>query len=139
MEISTEKFGLIRVEENKIITFEQGILGFEEDKRYLLVTLENNKTFYWLQSVDNPALALPCMDPLLVCDNYAPEIEGSILEKLEVSKANLLVLCVVVIKPEMKKSTVNLAAPIIINTDKQKAMQVVLQNDKYHPRHLVFK
>lgn len=139
MEISTTKFGMMQIDENKVITFTQGILGFEKYKRYVLFSANNNTKFYWLQSVDEPDLALACMDPLNVCDDYAPMIEESIIQQLDIKNDNVLALCVVVIPSDITKATVNLAAPIIINTEAQKAVQVVLQNDKYDPRHLVFK
>jgi len=139
MEIPMTRFGTIHIDDNKAITFDDGIIGFEQYKRYVLLSVNNNSKFYWLQSIDEPDLAFACMDPLNVCDDYSPKIDKGIFDELQTENSEILVLCVVVIKTDISQSTVNLAAPIIINTDKQKAKQVVLQNDKYNPRHLVFK
>jgi len=139
MEISTTKFGTIQIDDNKVIVFDNGILGFEQNKRFVIFSTNAMSKFYWLQSVDEPDLALACMDPLNVCDDYSPKIDQSVFDELQVVDNNILVLCVVVIPADIAKATVNLAAPIIINVEKQKALQVVLQNDKYNPRHLVFK
>lgn len=139
MEISTIKFGKINIDDDKVIMFDNGILGFEDNKKFVLFSLNNNQKFYWLQSVDNPDLAIACMDPLNICDNYSPKIDENILKNLQIENDDILVLCVVVIPSDVTKATVNLAAPIIINTEGQKAMQVVLQNDQYETRHLVFK
>ena len=82
---------------------------------------------------------MACMAPHNVCDNYTPEIDMEIINKLEiVHDDDALLLCVVVIPKDIKKTTVNLRAPLVINTVNNKAAQVVLDNNNYAIRHLVF-
>ena len=80
------------------------------------------------------------MDPLNVCDNYSPVIDEDSIKELDIKQPEkVLVLCVVVIPKDIMKTTVNLAAPIIINTTNNRAKQIVLQDDVYSLRHFVFK
>ncbi len=137
MKVNTSRFGEVEIKEEKVITFEDGVLGFENYKKYIL--LEDGSGFYWLQSIENGELALACMAPHNVCDNYTPEIDMEIINKLEiVHDDDALLLCVVVIPKDIKKTTVNLRAPLVINTVNNKAAQVVLDNNNYAIRHLVF-
>ena len=140
MEVKTTRFGDIQVDDDKIIVFKNGILGFEDLKEYVLISSDDGLAFHWLQSISNPAIALACIDPLNVCENYSPIIEESVMQELDIKDSdNILILCVVVIPADIMKTTVNLAAPIIINTANRRGKQIVLQNDAYSLRHLVFK
>ena len=74
MLVQTRCFGEIDLDENKIITFDQGMLGFEEYKRYaILYDIEKEKpTISWLQSLDEPGLAFPIINPCYVKKEYNP-------------------------------------------------------------------
>ena len=61
MKVNTSRFGEVEIKEEKVITFEDGVLGFENYKKYIL--LEDGSGFYWLQSIENGELALDCMAP----------------------------------------------------------------------------
>ncbi len=140
MKISTTRFGDIEVEDSKKIIFPDGILGFENLKEYILIRSNDSSVFYWLQSIENSNIAIACMDPLNVCDNYSPVIDEDSIKELDIKQPEkVLVLCVVVIPKDIMKTTVNLAAPIIINTTNNRAKQIVLQDDVYSLRHFVFK
>lgn len=137
MKVNTSRFGEVEINEEKVITFADGVLGFENYKKYIL--LEDGSGFYWLQSIENGELALACMAPYNVCDNYNPEIDEEFINKLEiVHDDDALLLCVVVIPKDIKKTTVNLRAPLVINTVNNKAAQAVLDNNNYDIRHFVF-
>lgn len=139
MKIQTSRFGEIEVDESRIIKTEEGLLGFEDIKEYILLS-EGNTDFYWIQAVSNPDVALACMSPYCVCDNYIAHIDAETEKKLElVNDDDALLLCVLVIPSDIKKTTINLRAPIIINNNNRKAVQLILENNDYSIRHLVFK
>lgn len=138
MKIQTSRFGEMEVDE-KIIVFENGLLGFEDVKKYVLLN-DADTAFYWLQSVEKPDLALPCMTPYNVCEDYEPVISEEVFKKLELENDDdALLLCVVVIPQDISKTTINLRAPVIINTANCKAEQVILEDNRYEIRHFVFK
>ena len=69
MKVQTKWFGEIEVSDDKIITFDKGIIGFEDWKKYTLVydaEKEENISIIWLQAIDEPTLALPVMKPEFV-------------------------------------------------------------------------
>lgn len=134
MQIETRLFGKIEIEEEKIIFFEKGIIGFPDCQKFTLIFDENEdgsrKGISWLQSLDEPTFALPVMDPLLVKEDYNPQVEDAVLKHLgNLTEANTYVLVTVTATEDITKLSVNLKAPIVINADERKAHQVIVEND----------
>lgn len=131
MQITTRLFGKIEVDENKIICFENGIVGFPECRKFTLVfDEEEKKSISWLQSVDEPEFALPVMDPLLVKQNFNPKVEHELLKSLgELTPENTYVLVTVTAPKQIEELSVNLRAPIIINVDNCKAAQIIIDDN----------
>lgn len=134
MKVKTELFGEIIVED-KIIDFEDGIIGFNELKKFTLITDEDNsdsKKIFWLQSLDDGAFAMPIVDPFAIFDEYNPVVEDDWFHSLgEYEEEDLLVFLVMTVPENVEKMTVNQKAPIIINTNTGKACQIIVNGDEY--------
>ena len=62
--VDTTRFGAIDIEESSVIEFPEGLLGFGDCKRYVLLDHPGgNGLFEWLQSVERPELAFCVIDP----------------------------------------------------------------------------
>lgn len=135
MRVKTKYFGEIDLEENKIITFEQGLFGFEEYRSFtLLYDNETDETpmISWLQSCEEEMFALPVMNPLLIKPDYNPIVaEESIRCLGEFTEENVMLLITVTVPKDLEQMTVNLKAPFIIHTDTRKGAQVVVENQEY--------
>lgn len=133
MKITTKLFDEIEVDEEKLITFPQGIIGFPELTDFLLIhDNESEGGIRWMQSIQEPAFAMPVIDPLIVMPDYNPRIEDDLLGPLgNVTEENTLVLVTITVPHEIEKMTVNLKAPIIINGENRKATQMIIEDDKY--------
>ena len=133
MKAATRLFGEIEIDESKIITFEDGIIGFPDMKKFTLIfdeEKEGKPSISWLQSMDEPEVAFPIMDPLLVCETYNPSVEDELLKNLgTIKEDNLYVLVTVTVPQDIKELAVNLKAPIVINTDTRKASQIIVEDD----------
>lgn len=133
MKAATRLFGEIEIDESKIITFEDGIIGFPDMKKFTLIfdeEKEGRPSISWLQSMDEPEIAFPVMDPLLVCETYNPSVEEELLKNLgTIKEDNLYVLVTVTVPQNIKELAVNLKAPIVINTDTRKASQIIVEDD----------
>lgn len=133
MRVNTRIFGEIDIEEEKIITFEKGIIGFPDMKKFTLLHDEDegaNAGIRYLQSLDEPAFAMPVMDPLIVVPDYNPEVEDELLKPLgEIKDDSLFVLVTVSVPKEIENMTVNLQAPLIFNADERKAVQIIVDGD----------
>jgi flagellar assembly factor FliW len=141
MLIKTRCFGEINLDENKIVTFESGLMGFEQYKKFtILYNVEDEKSkISWLQSVDEPSLALPIITPGIVKEDYNPTVEDEVLKPLgELTEDNLVVFLILTVPSDIKKTTANLKAPIIINADTRKGCQIIVENSDYVVKYNVY-
>ena len=132
MRVESKIFGEVTVEDEKVICFEQGIIGLPDFIKYILLYDEEKEeaNVSWLQSVDEPALAIPVLNPYLILEDYNPVVEDEWLHSLgEFSEDSLAVLVSVTVPEQIEKMTVNLRAPFIINTKNNKACQLITEGD----------
>lgn len=133
MKVNTRIFGEIEIEQDKVISFEQGLIGFPELKQFTLIydsETESKAALSWLQSLDEPELAFPVLDPLAVYPDYNPNVEDDLLKPLgDFAEDNLFVLVTVTVPSNIEEIAVNLRAPIVVNTDSRKASQLIVEND----------
>lgn len=141
MEIKTKAFGDITIDDEKIISFPKGIVGFPDLTEFALIHDEDKgtNTIHWLQSIQEPAFAMPVMDPLLVCADYNPEVDDELLSHLgEIPEDELLVLVTVTVPKDITKMTVNLKGPIVINAAERTATQVIVEGDQYQVKFPIY-
>lgn len=142
MLVKTKYFGEINLEEDKIITFPAGIMGFEDYKRYtILYGVEDGEkaNISWLQSLDEQALALPVINPFLIKEDYNPIVEDEILKPLgDINEYNLVILLSLTVPSDVTKMSVNLKAPFIINSDTRKGSQIIVENQDYEVKYYIY-
>lgn len=145
MNICTRIFGEIEVNFEKLITFVDGIIGFPDLKQFMLIhdVETNSNSVSWLQSIDEPEFAMPVINPLLVLHDYNPIIEDELLKSLgELKPEEMLVLVTMTVPSDVTKISVNLKAPILINTQNLNASQIIVDDEKYpvkYPVHDILK
>lgn len=135
MKINTRIFGEIEIADEKVITFENGIIGFPELRRFTLLHDEEKGTgagIRFLQSLDEPEFAMPVMDPLIVKPDYDPEVDDELLTSAgHITAENILVLVTVSVPSDLTQMSVNLQGPIVINVEERKACQIIVDSAKY--------
>lgn len=142
MLVKTKHFGEIDLDEDKIITFKNGIFGFEDCTRYTI--LYNSEgverpAISWLQSLDVCELALPVISPCLVKEDYNPIINDSMLEGLgTLNDDNIVILLTLTVPSDLTKMSTNLKAPIIINSATKLGCQIVAENEDYMIKYPVY-
>ena len=140
MKLITKNFGEIEIDEEKIIHFPEGILGFEEEKEFVVINDEDEESpFGWLQAIENPELTFVIINPFFVYPNYDITIPETAQKKLEIQdKKDLIIYSIVVVPKDIEKMTANLIGPIIINTKEMIGKQVILDDDRYSTKHYIF-
>lgn len=142
MLIKTKHFGEIDLDEDKVITFDNGILGFEDFKRFTILydsESEERSPISWLQCLDEQAFALPVISPFIIKPDYNPTVEDELIASLgELNEENLVIFVTLTVPSDITKVTSNLKAPIIINSDTKKGCQVVAENPEYEVKHNVY-
>lgn len=141
MKINTKVFGEVEIADDKIIHFPSGIVGFPELTEFTLLHDEEKGagSIHWLQSLQEPGFAMPVMDPLLVCPDYNPEVDDELLKPLGgLDPEEILVLVTVTVPSDLKRMSVNLRGPIIINAAAKKACQVIVEGEGYQVKYPIY-
>lgn len=125
MKIKTLKFDEIEFTDDKILHFDEGLIGFENLKRYLLIN-EDNSFFYWLTSVDEPEIVFPLFPIRPLFDDY---------NKIE----NFEPFGVVKLNQDISKISINLKAPVYLNQNERKGFQRIIDNDSFPFDYKLFK
>lgn len=145
MKADTRIFGSIEIADDKIITLERGMIGFPELKHFALIFDQEKEDhlIMWFQSMDDGDIAFPVMEPHRAMEDYQPQISVEMTSSLgDFRDQDAYLLSVVTVPSQVEKLTCNLQAPIIINTNNNKAVQVIVENDypiKYSLAHLIKK
>lgn len=139
MIIETKFFGPKEIDASEMITFKQGIPGFENLHRYVLLKYRNDSPFLIMQSVDSGELALIVIPLVTVVPNYSIDLSDDVAAELKLAKPeDAAAVAVVVLPADIAQATVNLAAPIIINQQEHLAKQVILDHPAYGLKHPLF-
>lgn len=140
MVIKTTRFGELKLEPTEIISIPSGLLGFPEQKEFCLVDPGDQTLILWLQSIREPALSFPVLEPKVFQGDYAFSLTFHELRELKLKKvSDATVLCILTIPTEITEMSANLKAPLVINIQSQIAKQVVLQENKFQIKHPMFK
>ena len=133
MKINTNYHGEIEVREEDILTLVNGMLGFEDEEKFVLIKEEDIFVEY-LQSVKDD-IAFAVMDPFIIKQDYTFDIPEMVTKSLDIKSADDVVIKTVVVIPEdITKIRTNLQAPIVFNKTNNKGMQIVL-DDAYPLRY----
>ena len=114
------------------ITFEKGILGFEDIREYELKDLESNPIFKELNSTKEKGLGFVVISPFDIDDKYEINLSDNAIKELNINSSNdVMVLNILTLGQTLEKTTVNMKAPLIINANNGLGKQMILQNEKY--------
>ncbi|MED4534092.1 flagellar assembly protein FliW [Metabacillus fastidiosus] len=139
MMIQTKYHGEISIEESEILKFEQGIPGFNDEKDFILIPLEQGSPFLILQSMQTVELGFVVVNPFQFTADYEFDLSESDKEILEIkSEKDVEVYTILTVKERFEETTANLQAPLIVNSKKNKAKQIILNDQKYPIKHHLF-
>lgn len=142
MVAKTKYFGEVDIEDEKILDFPGGIIGFENLKKFAIIydSEKGDKgAISWLQSMEEPALALPVINPLCVMDVYNPIVEDELLKPIgNPADEDLLILLALTVPNDIEKMTANKKAPFIINSKARKGAQLIADNSDYEIKFNVY-
>lgn len=136
MKLHSRCHGTIEYNENDVINFPKGLPGFENLKKFIIFTLEENKMFRMLHSIEDTEIGLIVVSPLQVIKDYQFELRKSEIKDLDLKEEkDAVVYNTVCLNKDIYKITVNLRAPIIINTKNNLGEQLILDNEEYNVKY----
>lgn len=142
MKILSDMLGEIEVNEDELITFEDGIPGFEDQKSFILVEDEDETfPFKWMLSATNPYIGFVIIDPFKVFSDYEVELPDTAIRKLKIEDESDVLVYTICVIPEKNAQdmTTNLQGPIVINSRLGLGKQVILDDERYSVKHYILK
>lgn len=137
--MKTKYHGETHIEENEIITFANGLPGFLEEKKFVILPFGEDTGISVMQSVGNPQLAFVITNPFFFYKNYDFTIDDQVVEQLQLeTEKDVTVYVILTVQDPFEKTSANLQAPLILNAKKQLGKQVILTNTNYQTRHSIF-
>jgi len=138
MKVKTAHLGNIEADESRIIEIKGGILGFEDQTRFIMIEDKESMPFMWLQSLDRESTAFFVINPFLVVPRYIPEISENDGQNLELDgPEQAMVVVIATVRRDPFRISINLRAPVIINPEKRIARQIVLENPQWGIQHFL--
>jgi flagellar assembly factor FliW len=134
MQVRTTRFGNIDIADERVLTFAKGLLGFSEHRKFCLLEPAEDSCFFWLQSVDDPALAFVVTDPSFFVPDYSVPIRAEQMGDLGLGKLEDAQVFIIVNKVD-QTLTGNLQGPLVVNTVSRVGEQFVLAEKRWTTRH----
>ncbi len=132
------RFGDQETTQDRIISFPDGMPGFERFKSYALFEDPASEPFQWFLSIESQELGFVVINPLYLWPDYDPKISKDDLKSLEIAKPeHILIYTIVTLSDDPSHVTVNLSGPILINTTNRRARQIALFDDRYTTKHKI--
>lgn len=124
--LETSRFGQLEVREEKIVSFPEGLVGFSNLNRFILID-HKDTPLKWLQAMDDPDIAFIVVSPNTIFEEYSLEVDKSVKNYLELDNEDDLAI-LVTMRVSGEDVIANFQGPILINSRTMKGVQVVLDN-----------
>jgi len=140
VKVKTTRFGELEVNPSDIITFAEGLLGFENLKKYFVVDPGDSTLILWLQSTEDEKVAFPIIEPKIFKPDYIAKLLPADLNGLDLDTLQTAKLySILTIPANVTEMSANLKAPVVINSVKKVGKQIVLQDSKLSVKHEMYR
>lgn len=132
--------GPIEYEEKDILTFNKGILGFEDLREFILVDLKEYEPFKLFHSLEDDELGMIVTSPYEFFEEYKVKLSNDVIERLGIKKPeDAIIITTVTLNSDPKKITTNLQGPVVINSSNNLGEQIIIDNGKYKVKEPLMK
>lgn len=130
----------VEEKEKNIITFNNGLPGFESLKTFVLEEIEGSEPFKTLKSTEDVNIGFVTIVPFDFKVDYEVKLTEAVINSLKIeAPEDVLILNTVTLNSDVKKITTNLKAPIIINSKNNLGYQMILDRENYSVKHPLIK
>lgn len=136
MKIETTRFGNIECPETEIIHFSRGMIGFPDERDFVVLSHGESNRIAWLQSVATPGISFPVVSAHVFSGYPDVPLERHLASAgLAAEEDEYAVMAVLSALPG-HPATVNLIAPVIVDTRTRRGAQVILEGSRFSAREL---
>lgn len=127
------------IHSENIFHFPEGLPAFETVREFVFLMKPDTQPFMFMHSIQPPDLVFVCIDPFLVCPDYQPRISDADTSFLHLKQPeDVLVLAIVTVRKDVRETTANLQAPIIINMQTSLGKQIICEGQHYEMRYKIW-
>ncbi|MGL4336293.1 MAG: flagellar assembly protein FliW [Turicibacter sp.] len=140
MEIKSKFFGIVSIDQTDIIDFREGIPGFEDQTSFVILNVNEDEgsEYKILQSMTDEQVAFIIVNPWNYEPTYEFKLSSYVKEKLQITgKNDINVFSIVTASKGIRNWSMNLLAPIVLNSNTKQGMQVVLDGTMYTTKHFI--
>jgi flagellar assembly factor FliW len=134
--VASRRFGSFDVPADRVLTFPQGLIGFPDASRFVILDHRPGSPFKWMLSLDDPELGFAVANPCELVAGYEPPVELA-ARLLGVAPEDVALFVLVTIPSDPTAMTVNLMAPVVVDLKTRRARQLVLDGSRLETRHRV--
>ncbi len=135
MKITSSRFGDFEVPDERAIQIVDGLLGIPDSTRYVVVEIDDDSPYFWVQSADQSELAFLATTPWLFYPDYEFELDDAVQAELGVETVEdvevVVLLTVHRDGDDVTALTANLLGPVVVNTETRRGKQLVLDSSAY--------
>jgi flagellar assembly factor FliW len=136
MKLNTDQFGEIEIEVERIVTFAAGLPGFEHLREFIFLQPDLEIPFSFLQSIEDPSISLIVVNPFVFYTDYVCDLSETVIDELKIEQAQeAMIWSVVSIPGTIAEATLNLLAPLVVNSTHKLGRQVILNGTPYKTKH----
>lgn len=137
MEKINTRFGEVEYDPENLLCFPAGLIGLPNLRRFIVMPNKKKGPLFWIQSVDDPDMAFVLTDPTNFFLDYLVVPDISERQSLRIEEGDECYTLSVVTVPPDQIITINLAAPILFAPKSNRAIQVILEGNKYSSKTLL--
>lgn len=126
--IEGTRFGTIEVDDDGTVELPQGLVGFPDETRFVLVPPKQGGRVAYFQSLKTPLLALAVVDASVFGPDYPSPAPSELAADAGLGPE---ISVLVAIAERDRGLTANLLAPIIVDLETRRGAQVVLDPRKF--------
>lgn len=140
MKIASRILGEIEIDSQNIIRFPEGLPAFEEEKEFVIIPVDEEAPFYYMQSVNNRELCFMLANPFVFFPSYEIKLGEEEASRLKAGEKgeNIAVFVILTVPEDYRLTTANLLAPLVINTEEKIGLQFVAVDSDYNTKHFIF-
>lgn len=140
MIVKTKFFGELEISDKDVLIFDEGLPGFQDMHRYAVINDGDNPYISYLQSLEKSNICFIMIPPVFALKDYDIEISDSTVKKLGIERPeDIKLYAILTISGSFKDATANLKAPIVVNVNNNKAVQEILDDERYSIRYRIVK
>jgi len=125
------RFGDVEYDPGQLLVFQVGMIGFPNLRNFIIMPNHEQKTLFWIQSVDDPDVAFILTDPVNFFPDYKVKLGAAERQILGIGEGDECSLLVVATVPPDRNITLNMLAPIWIAPKTNRAVQIILEDSPY--------